>query len=49
MKLKNVNLNDENFIASNLINIDLFFKKFVKIELKNKDNTLFFLKDAMIA
>jgi hypothetical protein len=50
MKLKNVNPNGENVVASNLINMDFFFPwKIVKIELKNEDHMLFFLKDAMIA
>jgi hypothetical protein len=49
MESKNVNPNGDNVVASNLININLFIFEIVKIELKNKDHTLLFLKDAMIA
>jgi hypothetical protein len=46
MELKMVN---PNVVACNLININLFFLKFVKIEFKNKDHVVIFLKDSMIA
>jgi hypothetical protein len=46
MELKNVN---PNVVPSNLININFFFLKIVKIEFKNKDHRSFFLKDIVIA
>jgi hypothetical protein len=43
MELKNVNPNADNVVVSNLININFFFLKIMKIEFKNKDHMLFFL------
>jgi hypothetical protein len=43
MELKNINTNDDNVVASNLINIKSFFKKIMKIEFKDKYHMLFFL------
>jgi hypothetical protein len=48
MELKNVNPNGGNVVVSNMINVNFFFFEIVKIELKNKDHMLFFLKDTMI-
>jgi hypothetical protein len=49
MELKNVNPNDDNVVVSNLIKVNFFILKIVKIEFKNKDHMLFFLKNTMIA
>jgi hypothetical protein len=43
MELKNINLNDNNVVSSNLINTKFYFLKIVKIEFKNKHHVLFFL------
>jgi hypothetical protein len=49
MELKNVNPNGDNVVVSNLINVNFFFfLTIVKIEFKNEDHMLFFLKDTMI-
>jgi hypothetical protein len=47
MELKNVNSSDGNVVASNLINVNLFFLEIMKIEFKIEDHMLFFLKDAI--
>jgi hypothetical protein len=44
MELIYVNPNGKNVVTSNVINIDFFFQKIVKIEFKNKDHMLFFSK-----
>jgi hypothetical protein len=48
MELKNVNLNGDNVVVSNVKNID-FKKEIEKIRLKNKHHMLSFLKDVVIA
>jgi hypothetical protein len=49
MESKDFNPNGDNVIASNRININHLFFLIIKIEFKNKDYILIFLKDAMIA
>jgi hypothetical protein len=49
MELKNINPNGDDVVASNLNNMEFFFWKIVKIELKNKHHMLFFLQDVVIA
>jgi hypothetical protein len=48
MELKNVNPNDDNVVTSNMITSTSLFLRIVKIEFKNKDHMLFFLKDVTI-
>jgi hypothetical protein len=49
MELKNVNTNGDNVVSSNLTNVNFFLRKAMKIEFKNEEDVLFFLKDTMIA
>jgi hypothetical protein len=49
MELKNINPEADNVVPSNLISISFIFLKIVKMEFKNEDLRLFFLKDTMIA
>jgi hypothetical protein len=49
MELKNVNPNGNNVVASNVNNINFFFLKNVKIEIKKKHDMLYFLQDIKIA